>query len=50
MESDAKGYYAYLPAVFVYEDLHFGFFDEIEKRNTVMLQMSTTTEKTMRAF
>ena len=30
-ESDAKGYYAYLPAVFVYEDLNFGFFDYIEK-------------------
>lgn len=29
--ADAKGYYAYLPAVFVYEDLNFGFFDEIEQ-------------------
>ena len=29
--ADAKGYYAYLPAVFVYQDLNFGFFDEIEK-------------------
>ena len=29
--SDAKGYYAYLPATFVYQDLNFGFFDEIEK-------------------
>lgn len=27
---DGKGYYAYLPAVFIYEDLNFGFFDEIE--------------------
>lgn len=29
--SDAKGYYAYLPAVFIYHDLNFGFFDHIEK-------------------
>jgi hypothetical protein len=29
--ADAKGYYAYLPAVFIYHDLNFGFFDEIEK-------------------
>lgn len=29
--SDGKGYYAYLPAVFIYQDLNFGFFDEIEK-------------------
>lgn len=31
LESDAKGYYAYLPAVFIYHDLHFNFFDQIEK-------------------
>jgi len=31
IEADAKGYYAYLPAVFIYNDLNFGFFDEIEK-------------------
>ncbi len=31
LESDAKGYYAYLPATFVYQDLNFGFFDKIEK-------------------
>ena len=31
IEADAKGYYAYLPAVFIYDDLNFGFFDEIEK-------------------
>ena len=31
LESDAKGYYAYLPAVFIYKDLNFGFFDHIEK-------------------
>lgn len=31
IESDGKGYYAYLPAVFIYHDLNFGFFDKIEK-------------------
>lgn len=31
IEVDAKGYYAYLPAVFIYQDLNFGFFDTIEK-------------------
>ena len=31
LESDAKGYYAYLPAVFIYQDLNFNFFDQIEK-------------------
>lgn len=31
IESDAKGYYAYLPAIFIYHDLNFGFFDKIEK-------------------
>jgi len=31
LESDAKGYYAYLPATVVYQDLNFGFFDEIER-------------------
>lgn len=30
IESDGKGYYAYLPAVFIYNDLHFGFVDEYE--------------------
>ncbi len=29
--ADAKGYYAYLPAIFIYHDLNFGFFDHIEK-------------------
>jgi len=29
--ADAKGYYAYLPAVFIYHDLNFGHFDSIEK-------------------
>lgn len=31
LESDAKGYYAYLPAIFIYHDLNFTFFDHIEK-------------------
>ena len=31
LEADAKGYYAYLPAVFIYHDLNFGFFNKIEK-------------------
>lgn len=31
IEADGKGYYAYLPAIFIYQDLNFGFFDEIEK-------------------
>jgi hypothetical protein len=28
IRSDAKGYYAYLPAVFIYKDLSFGFLDK----------------------
>lgn len=31
IKSDAKGYYAYLPAVFIYNDLNFSFFDKIDK-------------------
>lgn len=31
IEADGKGYYAYLPAIFIYDDLNFDFFDEIEK-------------------
>lgn len=30
IEADAKGYYAYLPAVFIYHDLNFGFYKNIE--------------------
>ncbi len=30
IEADAKGYFAYLPAVFIYHDLNFGFFDTVE--------------------
>jgi hypothetical protein len=32
LESDAKGYYAYLPATFIYFDPNFGFFEEIETK------------------
>ena len=32
LESDAKGYYAYLPAVFIYQDLNFGFLEEIQEK------------------
>jgi len=28
---DGRGYYAYLPAVFIYHDLNLGFFNKIEK-------------------
>jgi hypothetical protein len=31
IESDAKGYYAYLPAVFIYHDLNFRFYYKIER-------------------
>lgn len=30
IEADGKGYYAYLPAVFIYHDLNFGFYNKIE--------------------
>ncbi len=30
IEADGKGYYAYLPAVFIYQDLNFGFFEYAE--------------------
>ena len=29
---DGNGYYAYLPAIFIYQDLHFGFFDAIAEK------------------
>lgn len=32
IENDAKGYYAYLPAVIIYQDINFTFFDSIEKK------------------
>lgn len=31
IDTDGTGYYAYLPAVFIYHDLNFGFFDQIAK-------------------
>jgi hypothetical protein len=31
VRSDGEGYYAYLPAVFIYHDPNFGFFEHIEK-------------------
>ncbi len=30
INSDGKGYYAYLPALFIYHDLHFGFAEQYE--------------------
>lgn len=31
LQADAKGYYAYLPALFIYDDPNLGFFDRIER-------------------
>jgi hypothetical protein len=31
IEADARGYYAYLPATFIYQDLNFTFYDTVEK-------------------
>lgn len=31
IEADARGYYAYLPAAFIYQDLNFAFYDSVEK-------------------
>lgn len=31
IKADGKGYYAWLPALFIYKDLHFNFFHHIEK-------------------
>jgi len=33
LRDDAKGYYAYLPAVFIYQDLSFSFYDTVENRH-----------------
>ena len=30
--SDAKGYYAYLPAIFIYQDLQYNFLDEMDQK------------------
>lgn len=32
INADGKGYYAYLPAYFIYQDLQFNFFDNYEKK------------------
>jgi hypothetical protein len=29
IKTDGNGYYAYLPALFIYNDLNFGFFEEV---------------------
>jgi hypothetical protein len=39
IEADAKGYYAYLPATFIYHDLNFGFYDKIEKEKYFSSQL-----------
>lgn len=39
VRDDGKGYYAYLPAVFIYQDLSFGFYDEIEKEKYFIPQL-----------
>ena len=48
IESDAKGYYAYLPAVFIYNDLNFGFKDSIEdkkyKQNHLFYEYRSLTQ------
>ncbi|MDG2455491.1 MAG: hypothetical protein P8N47_06765, partial [Bacteroidia bacterium] len=31
IKADGKGYYGYLPAVFIYNDLNFNFIEEYEK-------------------
>ncbi|HPT14906.1 MAG TPA: hypothetical protein PK796_08975, partial [Bacteroidales bacterium] len=31
IEADGKGYFSYLPAIFIYHDLNFGFFYDIER-------------------
>lgn len=31
IKADGKGYYAHLPAAFIYHDLNFGFFDSLQK-------------------
>ncbi len=32
IQTDGTGYYAYLPAIFIYQDLNFGFFDEVVQK------------------
>jgi len=33
INGDGKGYYAYLPAIFIYKDLHFKFIEKYEKEH-----------------
>jgi hypothetical protein len=33
LKNDARGYYSYLPAVFIYGDLNYGFFESSEEKN-----------------
>lgn len=33
IQSDAKGYYAYLPSIFIYNDLNFNFYNEVDGIN-----------------
>lgn len=34
LEADARGYYAYLPAIFIYQDLNYDFWDTVEKEKS----------------
>jgi len=35
LSSDARGYYAWLPAIFIYHDLNFHFYDSVEVKDTL---------------
>ncbi len=35
IKTDGNGYYAYLPAIFIYNDLNFGFFEEVSSDTTL---------------
>ncbi|NPD44754.1 hypothetical protein [Lentimicrobium sp. S6] len=39
IRDDGKGYYAYLPAIFIYQDLSFGFYDKIENEKYFIPQL-----------
>lgn len=39
VRDDGKGYYAYLPAIFIYQDLSFDFYDEIENKKYYIPQL-----------
>ena len=47
VEADAKGYYAYLPAIFIYKDLNFGFFKKIEEEKKPETPIVKQEEKTV---